>query len=70
MFGSLDALERKHKVFEQSRARDDADSDRRLMNAAPSEEETETVSQGFKRPPTFSGKLCRTQINLMETRTK
>lgn len=58
MFGSLDALERKHKTFEQSRARDDADADRRLINATPSEEETETVGQAFKRPPTFSGKLC------------
>ncbi|XP_045175378.2 protein TSSC4-like isoform X2 [Mercenaria mercenaria] len=55
VFGSLDALEQKHQAFEKSRARDDADADKRLIHQGPSDEETETVRPSFKRP-TFTGR--------------
>lgn len=50
VFSSLDALEQKHKEFEQTRAREDADSDRSLIRQGPSTEETETVHPTFKHP--------------------
>jgi len=54
VFSSLDALEKKHQAFEKSRAKDDAETDKELINEAPKYDDTDT-SSNFKRPSSFSG---------------
>ena len=56
VFSSLDALEQKHQAFERSRAREDADADRRLIHQSAADDDSEPINETFKRP-TFTGKL-------------
>lgn len=55
VFSCLDAFEKKHQVFERSRALEDADSDRSLIHQGPSQEDMETVNPDF-RASTFTGR--------------
>ncbi|KAL4225372.1 hypothetical protein ACF0H5_016061 [Mactra antiquata] len=55
VFSSLDALERKHQEFEKSRAKEDADTDKLLIDQTPCTEADNDSTFTFKRP-TFSGR--------------
>lgn len=54
VFSSLDALEQKHQQFEKSRAREDAEIDKQLINQSACIEGDSGNSTIFKRP-TFTG---------------